>query len=143
MNAALVWLIVFILTLVIEGLTVGLVSIWFSIGAIGAFISTYFIDSPVIQFLIFVIVSAIALIITRPIAKKFLTKDSVKTNTDSLIGKIGIVKEDITKDHMGLVKVEHQVWSAIEKDKKTIKKDSEVEVLSIQGVKLVVRKKEN
>ncbi len=143
MNNSIIWLIIFILTLIIEGLTVGLVSIWFSIGALGAFIATYFTENTIIQLFVFVIISIIALIITRPLTKKYLAKEKTKTNYNDLIGKTGIVIENITDKKMGIVKIKNQTWSAINSTKGTLKKDEEVEVLSIEGVKLIVRKKEN
>ena len=142
MTSSIIWLIIFLITLIIEGLTVGLVSIWFSIGSIGAFITTYFTDSIIIQLVVFVFVSLISLLVTRPISKKFLVKEKVNTNCNALIGEIGIVKEDISKTKVGTIKVKGQIWSALNSDKGIIKKDSEVEVLSIEGVKLIVRKKD-
>ena len=137
-----VWLIIFILTLVVEALTTSLVSIWFSIGALGGFITSYITDNTLIQIIVFVIVSVIALFVTKPIIKKYFKRNIIKTNCNELIGKSALVIEEITDKNMGKVKVDGQIWSALNKDKGTIDADSEVEVLSIVGVKLIVRKKD-
>ena len=137
------WLIVFIVLVVIELITVGLVSVWFAAGALAAFISSYFTDNILIQLPIFIVVSIVSLIATRPILKKFFSKNIVKTNVNKLIGETAIVLEDLSKTNMGKVKVDGQIWSAINSEKGRILKDSEVEILSIEGVKLIVRKKED
>jgi len=142
MTNAVIWLIIFVLTLVIEALTVSLVSIWFSIGALFSFITSYITNNTLIQIIVFVITSVIALIITKPLAKKYLKKDIIKTNCNNLIGKTALVIEELTDKNMGKVKVDGQIWSAINKDKGTIDADSEVVVLSIEGVKLIVRKRD-
>ncbi len=138
-----IWLIIFIALVVIELITVGLVSVWFAAGAVAAFITSYFTDSMFIQIPIFIVVSIISLIITRPLVKKWSSKNIIKTNVNKLIGETAVVLEDLSKTNMGKVKVDGQIWSAINSEKGKIKKDEEVEVLSIEGVKLIVRKKEN
>lgn len=137
------WLIVFIVLVVIELVTAGLVSVWFAAGAVAAFITSYFTDNMFIQLPIFVVVSIVSLIITRPLVKKWSSDNIIKTNVNKLVGETAIVLEDLSKTNMGKVKVDGQIWSAINSEKGKIKKDEEVEVLSIEGVKLIVKRKEN
>ena len=137
---ALTWMIIFLVLLFIELVTVNLVSIWFAVGALAAFISTYFIDSVTIQVLIFIVVSAISLILTKKIVKKIKGGKIEATNLDRVIGKIGIVTEEITKLEPGEVKVDGKKWSAI--SNKKIVEGSKVEILSIDGVKLNVKEME-
>ena len=137
---ALTWMIIFLVLLFIELVTVNLVSIWFAVGALAAFISTYFIDSVTIQVLIFIVVSAISLILTKKIVKKIKGGKIEATNLDRVIGKIGIVTEEITKLEPGEVKVDGKKWSAI--SNKKIVEGSKVEILSIDGVKLNVKEVE-
>ncbi|MBE6153235.1 MAG: NfeD family protein [Firmicutes bacterium] len=141
--SSLFWLIVFIGLVVIELLTVGLVSVWFATGAVAAFITSYFTNNAYIQTSIFVVISILSLIITRPILKKYFNKDIVKTNVNKLIGETAIVIEELSKTNIGKVKVDGQIWSALNSEKGKIRIDSEVEILSIEGVKLIVRKKED
>lgn len=138
-----IWLIIIISLIIIELITAGLVSIWFAFGALASFIVSYFTNNLFVQIPIFIAVSIISLVITRPLAKKYLIKEEVKTNVNKLIGENAIVIEKLSKTQMGKVKVDGQIWSAINSEKGVINIDSEVEVLSIEGVKLVVRKKEN
>lgn len=137
-----IWLVIFILTLVVEALTTSLVCVWFSVGSLFSFITSYITNNTLIQILVFVLTSIITLIFTKPIIKKYIKKDIIKTNCNEVIGKIALVIEEITDKNMGKVKVSGQIWSAINEGKGTIDADSEVEVLSIEGVKLIVRKKE-
>ena len=141
MNSS-IWLILFILLIVIEICTVGLVTIWFAFGSLITFIISYFTNNILIETPIFIVVSIISLIITRPILKKYFTSNIIKTNVNKLIGETGIVIEDLNKTTIGKVKVDGQIWSALNSEKGCIEKNSEVEVLSIEGVKLIVRKKD-
>ena len=137
---ALTWMIIFLVLLFIELVTVNLVSIWFAVGALAAFISTYFIDSVTIEVLIFIVVSAISLILTKKIVKNIIGEKIEATNLDRVIGKIGIVTEEITKLEPGEVNVDGKKWSAI--SNKKIVEGSKVEILSIDGVKLNVKEVE-
>lgn len=80
------------------------------------------------------------MVITRPMLLKTFGKRNTKTNTDRIIGMIGIVTEDIKKNHVGEVKVDGKKWSAISDT--PIKKDDTVIIEEIVGVKLRVRKED-
>lgn len=138
-----VWLIVFIGLIIIELATVNLVTVWFAVGALASFILSFFVDSLFWQIGVFILVSAIALLCTRKIVIKLKGTDIIPTNLDRVVGKIGVVTEEITKLEPGEVKVDGKKWSAI--STKKIKEGSKVEILSIDGVKLNVKeiKEEN
>ena len=75
--------------------------------------------------------------------KKIVKKDKgykSNTNLQAMMSKKGIVTEEISPNNTGLVVVEHETWTAISKDGEKIEKGSTVEVLKIEGVKLVVKK---
>ena len=134
------WLILFVILLVIELFTVNLVSIWFAVGALAAGLVSYFIDNMMIQIAVFIIVSTISLLLTNKFVEKLRNGKIVPTNLDRVIGKIGIVTEEITKLEPGEVKVDGKRWSAI--STKKIKVGRKVEILSIDGVKLHVKEVE-
>lgn len=131
------WLIVFIILIIVELATVNLVSIWFAIGALITAVCSIFITEPIILSSIFVTTSILALILTKKVMQKLLKKETIPTNVDRIIGKIGKVTKEISKLEPGEVKVDGKYWTAIA-DKK-IKKDSKVEILTIDGVKLKVK----
>lgn len=132
------WLCLIIALTIIEISTISLVSIWFIASALVSLIVSFFTDSVVIQFSIFVILGVILLITTKPILDKYIKPKSVKTNLDKVVGMHGIVTEKITKNKIGEVKVDGKRWSA--KADKTINVDEEVIIEKIEGVKLIVRK---
>ena len=125
---------------ILEATTAQLVSIWFVVGAVAAAITTIFTDNVFIQIAVFVAVSALALVLTRPISKKLTAAKKVKTNADSLIGKVGIVRTEINNTlSQGQITVNGQIWSAkTADDSVTVEVNKKVKVLKISGVKLVV-----
>lgn len=134
------WFVAFIILLLIEIGTVNLVSIWFAIGAIVSMICSVFVESAIIQLLVFFVVSLISLAVTKPLIKKFKVLEFIPTNLDRVIGKVGTVTKEITKDNYGEVKVFGNVWTAAS-DKK-ISVGTKVKVLAIEGVKLIVKVEE-
>lgn len=135
-----IWLFLFVFFILIEASTVNLVSIWFAVGAVVSSVVALFLpDAYIIQILVFIGVSVVALLITKPIAKKIRTKEKIATNLDQVIGKIGLVTVPIQKHSLGEVKVLGKKWSAISKEE--IAEGEEVKVLRIDGVKLEVERK--
>lgn len=81
------WLLVAVTFGLIEAMTLGIVSIWFAIGALGAMLVAFIIDSFMIQLLVFLAVSLILVATTRKVAMDKLKIGRIKTNIDELIGK--------------------------------------------------------
>lgn len=139
MNWVVTWLIIFAVLLVIELLTAGLTTIWF---AGGALVSTLFalIHAPVwLQVVVFIVVSVVLLIFTRPIAVKYFNRNRTRTNVESYIGQQAIVVADIENiKGYGQVRLGSMDWSAKSLDGNDIKVGTVVEVKEVEGVKLVV-----
>lgn len=137
------WLIVFVVLLIIEIATMGLTTIWFAGGALVAFLASYIGFGIVVQVLVFLIVSILLLVLTRPLAVKYFNKDRQRTNAESLIGQKAIVKEEInTLQATGRVEVNGMEWSAKTEEPDMIAADTVVTIKGIQGVKLIVEKEE-
>lgn len=130
------WLIISIILGVVEILTVNLTTIWFVVSALVALFVSFFIDNFLIEMSIFVILGIILLITTRPLLNKLIKVKKENTNLDRVIGMVGVVTEDINKNSIGEVKVDGKRWSAI--SDKEIKKDTNVKILEVNGVKLKV-----
>jgi membrane protein implicated in regulation of membrane protease activity len=143
MDLGLGWIILIIVCIVIEALTLGLTTIWFSIGAIAAWIANISGFEFTIQLIIFLIISIVCLIFTRPIAIKKLKVGRVKTNIDSLIGECFKVRTTINNiNNEGTVNVRGQIWEARSfNSSDIIDKDEIVCVKEIIGVKLIVERK--
>ena len=133
------WLIAAGIFFVIEMATVGFLIFWLGIGALLAMITSFITDNIAIQTIVFVVSSCILIPLTKPLADKFIGKKTVPTNSYSLINKHGIVLQDIDPiQGVGQVKVNGEIWSAKTEDESIIKKDTEIQVLKIDGVKLIV-----
>ena len=81
------WLIIFIVLIVIELLTMGLTTIWFAGGALAALLMSVLGFGMPVQVVVFIIVSVLLLVLTRPIAVKYFNQNRQKTNVESLIGQ--------------------------------------------------------
>ena len=136
------WLSAVIILGVIEAATVGLVSVWFALGALAALISSLFGGPLWLQILLFIVVTVVALFVTRPLVKKYFSKSSHKpTNADMVLGKQGIVTENIDNlSSTGAVKCMGKEWSARSSDGEIIPKGETVIAVKIEGVKLIVEK---
>jgi membrane protein implicated in regulation of membrane protease activity len=139
-QAAILWLLVVIGFVVAEGFTLGLTFIWFAGGALLSMLVSFFGFGLWLQIIAFIVGSAVMLIYTRPIAIKFFKIGATKTNVDSLIGKQGVVIKTLEPFTMGHVKVKGQIWSAKPSDDEIIAEGETVEVVEIDGVKLIVKK---
>lgn len=137
-----VWLGVLVAAVIVEFCTTQMVSIWFAIGALASFfVALAGVEQIWIQIVVFVIVSAIAVIVTRPLVKKMVNGKAEPTNADMVIGKTGVVTEVI--DNLapsGQVKVAGAVWTARSQDDSVIGENEKVIVKEISGVKLLVIK---
>lgn len=138
-----VWLAIIVLMSIMEASTVQLVSIWFVVAAVISFVLSLCGVSAWIQFIMFLLVSVVLLMLTRPIVKRLLAFEKVGTNSDRYIGSEGVVIEEIDNlKGMGQVNVSGSIWTARSIDKQKIKKDEFVKIEKIEGVKLVVSKKQ-
>ncbi len=139
MSAALAWVFIAVIFAVVEALTMGLTTIWFSAGAVCAAIASMLHAPMLLQVIVFLIVSVVLLYFTKPLAEKQLKIGQEKTNTDALIGKKGLVIAEIAPYQTGQVKVDGQIWSAVGiTNDKQIEIGSEVTIEKIEGVKLIV-----
>ena len=115
-----VWIGFAIFMLLCEGFTTQLVSIWFVLGSVCAAITTIFTSDITIQSAVFLVVSLVSLIVTRPLVKRFKKRNKTTgTNADRHIGQFGFMLTDLT-------------------DKAPLLKGTKVKVLAIEGVKLIV-----
>ena len=135
-----IWLAITVIAIIIEILTIDLVSIWFAAGSIVALIAYLLNASTTIQIALFVIVTSICAIIIRPISKKYLRGNIERTNFDRVIGKHGLVTKTITADNKGEVKVMSTLWMATSTDNTTIHQGEYCEILAVEGAHLIVKK---
>ena len=140
MDMWMIWLIVIFLLIIAEVSTINLVSIWFIASGIVSLILSIFYDNFYVQFAIFVILGVILLLTTRKFLVHVIKPKEEKTNLDRVIGMEAVVTEPIKKHTIGEVKVDGKRWSAMSEE--TFSVGEEVIVREIEGVKLMVGKKE-
>lgn len=134
------WIIALVVLIVVEAVTAQMVTIWFAAGAVGAIVAERLGAEVWVQWVVFVAVSTVALIATRPLVKK-ITKAKVQpTNADRCIGMVAVVTEEINNvEGRGQVHVNGVTWTARSLDGSIFKKDERVIVERIDGVKLIVK----
>ncbi|MCK5124804.1 MAG: NfeD family protein [candidate division Zixibacteria bacterium] len=130
-----VWLAAAILFVVIEIFAPGFIFACFVIGSIAAGVTTVFTDSLLIQGAVFAVVSIGLIPVTRPLANKITKPSPIISNVDGFIGKIGIVKKEVSEVH-GQILIEGQIWQA--RAENTFPIDAKVKVIKVEGAKFFV-----
>jgi len=133
------WLLIAVTFAVIEAMTLGIVSIWFAIGALVAMLVAFLVDSFIVQLLVFLAVSLILVATTRKVAMDKLKIGRTKTNIDELIGKEAVVIKDIQPYMAGEVKLDGKIWRAVSESKRVYQVDEIVVVLRIEGVTIITK----
>lgn len=133
-----VWFSIFIIAALVEMNTMDLTSIWFSVGALLAFVLAIAQAPELLQVGVFLGTSFILILLVRPVAKRYLKTNVISTNTDRLVGKVAICTKTIVPGDRGEVKIDGKYWMAVTTGTEEIEVDEKVEVLAIEGVKLVV-----
>lgn len=140
------WLIAVGVFIIIEVITLGLTTIWFAGGAFVAFVASVVPGTPVwLQAVLFLAVSIVLLLFTRPVVEKRINNSRVKTNVDEMEGKCGkvIVKID-NFEQSGMVLLSGMEWTArSSQDDEIIPVGAEIEVLSVEGAHVVVKQKKS
>lgn len=141
---AIVWLAVAIVLLVVEIITLGLTTIWFAGGALVACIAAALQADFLVQMILFLVVSVVLLFFTRPVAMRYMNKSRTKTNSESLVGKEAVVLHEINNlKASGQVQLNGIEWTArAESMEDVIEKGAIVCIKKIEGVKLIVTRKE-
>lgn len=140
MGATIFWLAAMIVFGVVEAITVGLASIWFAIGALAAFAVSFAVQNIWVQITVFVLVSVLSMVAMRPLAKKYLTPKLVATNADRILGREGVVLEEIDNLRAkGRISVAGAEWAARNEEDVLVPVGTTVSILRIEGVKVYIR----
>lgn len=135
------WLGAVVLFGAVEAATAGLVSIWFAAGAVAGLIAAWLGAGVAAQVVLFAVVSAAALAVTRPLVRRYAAGKAVPTNLDRVLGDTGRVTETIDNARSaGAVYVDGKTWTARSDDGAVIPQGTTVKILRMEGVKLFVRK---
>lgn len=139
-TSQIIWAALVVVFLTIEAVTAGLASVWFALGALVALVLSFFAPEQIVwQVVLFIIVTAVTVYFTRPLAMKYLNNKTLPTNADRVIGKTAQVISRISNiEGVGEVSVDGRIWSARGEGQDIIEAGSLVKVMSISGVKLFV-----
>lgn len=138
--SSVIWLIILAIMIVMEIISLGLTTIWFGIGAIGAAIAAWIGYGIWVQILVFTLLSLISMAVFRPIAMKYLNKEKEKTNIDGVVGKTVVVTKEINNElATGEVQLNGMSWTARSESGRVIPEEERVTVVSVEGVKLIVK----
>jgi len=134
------WLAAFVILIGIEAATMALTTIWFAGGAVFAFFAAVLGCSIHVQLVVFLVVSFLLLILTRPLAIRFVNRETVKTNVDGLIGrKAKVIAKIDNNEPSGAAVIDGQEWTARSADDAvTIPVGTHVVIREVRGVKLIV-----
>lgn len=135
------WLIASGIFFIAEIITTGFLVFWLGIAGLITMCISFFTDNLMIQASVFVILSAVLILATKPFVNKFVNKkeNTEKTNAFSIIGKTAIVIKDIDSiNGVGQIKVDGEVWSAEGINGSNIEKGTKVEIKEIDGVRAIV-----
>jgi membrane protein implicated in regulation of membrane protease activity len=134
------WLLLAAIFVVIEIISLGLTTIWFAGGAFIAALAALAGGNLVVQVILFAVVSIVLLVVTRPVAKKYLDSKTEKTNAEALIGQKAMVLDEVNNlMQTGRAKINGMEWTARSKeDAIIIPAGEQAEIVEIQGVKLIL-----
>ena len=140
-----IWLSAFVIFLIIEAVGTDLVTVWFALGALVATIVSFIPNVPWwVEVIVFTVISVACLLALRPLARKYMRGKIVQSNADSLIGRKGMLLEDIGPLKRGTVQLGDVKWTALGiEDNTKIPANTIVEIVAISGNKLIVRPAEN
>ena len=140
LSPSVIWIALIILFSIIEALTMGLTTIWFAGAALLALLAALVGLSIPVQIGVFLLASVLLIYFTKPLAKDYLHIGSEKTNVEAVIGQSGPVTKGIERYATGQVKINGQIWSALSEDGEPIEAGAKVQVLAVEGVKLIVKR---
>ena len=139
-----IWAAAFVVFVIAELATVGLVSIWFALGALAAVIAAALGGALWLQIVMFAAVSVLTLVLTRPFARDYINSRKKPTNADRVFEMAAIVTETIDNiEGTGAVRVDGKVWTARSATGEVLPAGTVVRPVKIEGVKLIVVPMEN
>jgi membrane protein implicated in regulation of membrane protease activity len=134
------WLVLAMVLGVAEIITTGFFVLWFAIGAGAAALAAALGADIVVQLVVFLAISGLLVIFTRPVVHRFVEgrRPAYRTNVSALVGKVGVVVREVEPlEVTGLVKVQGEIWTAVT-DGASIPEGVAVVVERVDGVKLSV-----
>jgi membrane protein implicated in regulation of membrane protease activity len=135
-----IWIALAAIFAVAEIFTAGFFLMWFAVGAAVAGVLAILGVGGGWQWAAFIVVSVLLLAGSRRFAERFTSKQPPGVGADRLIGKKGVVLEEIDEEkNTGRARIEREEWRAGSATGETIPEGERIEVVRLEGTHLVVR----
>ena len=108
-----------------------------------AFLAAIFQAAIWLQLLIFIVFTALTIVISRPLIKKYAKKEIIRTNADRIIGMVAVVTESFKNNEIGKVFVNGQTWRATSTTFQEFFEGEKVQIEGLSGTKVIVSKINN
>ncbi len=135
------WLAVAFVMAAVEVISFGLITLWFVIGALAAFVVSLLGGDLFLQIVVFLVVSVVCLIVLRPVFVKYRRRGQESEPTE--VGRSAVVVETVDNDRLiGRVETEDRMtWAARSADGSVIPAGTVVHIVGQESVKLIVERK--
>lgn len=134
------WLIAAVLLGIVEAVSPALVSIWFCVGAAGAFVASMLGANPLVQVIVFLVLSVVGMVALRPWFKHHVSPGTPGvTDVDAMVGRIVTVTEPIEVGREGRARLADTTWFARREDGLALEKGALATVVEVDGTHLVVK----
>ena len=134
-----VWIALIVVFIAVEVATIGITSIWFAAGSVAALIASFLGAQFWLQFVLFILVALVAIVLTRPLAKRYINAKVQPTNSDMIIGTQAVVTERVNNiTATGAAKVGGRIWTARSETGQLIEQGALATVVAIEGVKVIL-----
>ena len=134
-----VWIALIVIFIAVEVATIGITSVWFAVGSVVALIASFLGAQFWLQFVLFILVAVVAIVLTRPLAKKYINARVQPTNSDMIIGTQAVVTERVNNiAATGAAKVGGRIWTARSETGYPIEPGALATVVAIEGVKVIL-----
>lgn len=133
-----VWIGLFILFLIIEGMTMELVTIWFALGSLCAYIVSLMGAPFWLQLTVFLVSTILMLVLVFPFVRRKLKVGGHKTNVDSLVGRKAVITEKVEFNKIGVASINGVLWSATGEG--TFDVGETVLIKEVKGNRLIIQK---
>jgi len=140
LEGVLFWAAAVVILVIAETATFNFICIWFAVGSVMATIAAAMGFGFAVQLPVFFVASVLFLVLARPLVRNKLGVRKQPTNSDMVVGKNGIVTQEINNVRgTGRVSAMGLTWAArSEYDSMIIPADAAVVVNRIEGVKVIV-----
>ena len=143
LTPAILWIIIAVVFGIIEVATLGILTIWFALGALAAAVAAILGAGVPLQIILFFVISIALLYFTRPLAEKYLKIGKHKTNVESLVGPRAVVLQGFGPGQAGRARVRGQEWACEAADRKEgFAEGEEAVIVRIEGVRLLLQREE-